>query len=135
MYEKKQPDSVNHARVEVFLQKYKPNTRIAMASCVKKMGSSSFTPSSRVIKVRIKRKRYFCGIWNNAATANPTIFQHKYCGWFWKMKVPNQLVIMKTALTNSFMMMMMMMMMIFSVTMVCRNQKPIVKITINNPIQ
>ena len=82
MYEKKQPDSVNHARVEVFLQKYKPNTRIAMASCVKKMGSSSFPPSSRVIKVRIKRKRYFCGIWNNAATANPTIFQHKYCGWF-----------------------------------------------------
>ena len=82
MYGKKQPDSVNHARVEVFLQKYKPNTRIAMASCVKKMGSSSFTPSSRVIKVRIKRKRYFCGIWNNAATANPTIFQHKYCGWF-----------------------------------------------------
>ena len=45
---------VNDARLEIFLKKYKPNTRDAVISCVKKIDSNSLPSSSRVIKKRIK---------------------------------------------------------------------------------
>ena len=45
---------VNDARLEIFLKKYKPNTRGAVISCVKKIDSSSLPSCSRVIKERIK---------------------------------------------------------------------------------
>ena len=38
MYGKKQLDLLNGARLEIFLKKYKSNTRGAVISCVKKIG-------------------------------------------------------------------------------------------------
>ena len=80
MYGRKQIDSVNDARLEIFLKKYKPNTKGAVISCVKKMESSSLLPCSRVIKEKIKRTTYICSIWNNTTIANPPDFKTKNCG-------------------------------------------------------
>ena len=65
---------------EIFLKKYKPNTRGTVISCVKEMDSSSLPLHSRVIKEKLKRTNYKCSIWNNATIANsPNI-----CGWVLK---------------------------------------------------
>ena len=81
MHEKKQLDSVNDARLEIFLKKYKPNTKGAVISCVKKMISSSLPLCSRVVEEKIKRTNCIYTIWNNAARENPPNFQPKNCGW------------------------------------------------------
>ena len=81
MHQKKQLDSVNDARLEIFLKKYKSNTKGNVVSCVKKMISRSLTPCSRVVEKKIKRTNCIYSIWNIAAREKSPNFQPKNCGW------------------------------------------------------
>ena len=87
MYGKKQLDLANGLCLEIFLKNYKPKTRGAVISCVKKIESTtlSLPPCSCVIKEKIRRTKCNCGIWNNATEQNnPQNFQPTNCGWFLK---------------------------------------------------
>ena len=88
MYGKKQLDLANGLCLEIFLKNYKPKTRGAVISCVKKIESTtlSLPPCSCVIKEKIRRTKCNCGIWNNATEQNnPQNFQPTNCGWFLKI--------------------------------------------------
>ena len=54
IYTKPKLDSVNDARLEMFLDKYKP-TGEKLISCVKKMDATLLSPCSSVVKEKIKR--------------------------------------------------------------------------------
>ena len=80
IYTKPKLDSVNDARLEMFLDTYKP-TGEKLISCVKKMDATLLPPCSSVVKEKIKRTNYICSIWNDTTMALPPVFDAEKCGW------------------------------------------------------
>ena len=105
MYGKKQLDLANGLCLEIFLKNYKPKTRGAVISCIKKIESTalSLPPCSCVIKEKIKRTKCNCGIWNSATEQNnPQNFHPRNCGSFLKKwQVQNQVVWLRNVTKHS----------------------------------
>ena len=81
IYGKKNFDSIDEVRLDIFLNKYKPKKSGTPITCVKKMDGSSFPPCSRVIREKLKRTNYICSLWLHAFQAYPPQFSPEDCGW------------------------------------------------------
>ena len=81
MYGKGQLNSVNEARLEKSLEKYRPKKKGVIISCVRRMDASTLPPCSRVLAEKVKRVNYICNIWCNATLANPPNLLPENCGW------------------------------------------------------
>ena len=74
MFGRKETDSVDQARLEIFVTKYKPKKGSASLNenQAKKLDSSIMPPCSKVLHQKIKRCIYVAGIWTNSLRTEPT---------------------------------------------------------------
>lgn len=80
MYGKKNFNSVNKLRLELFLQKYKPKNG-GVISCVKKMDGSFLPPCYQVLKQKINRTNLITGKWLSSVLPNPPDLAPTHSGW------------------------------------------------------
>ena len=81
MYGLKNFDSVNDARLELFMKRHEPKETEFPISHVKKMDGSTLPPCSKVIIEKVKRTNYICSIWKNATHAHPPPYVPDNSGW------------------------------------------------------
>ena len=85
MYGKSKLTSVDQARLEIFLAKYKPKKRtdgLINQQQLKKMDSTMMPPCSKVLMQKIKRCSFITSIWQNATRAEPTTYAPTDFGWY-----------------------------------------------------
>ena len=83
MYGRKKTNSVDHARLEIFLTKYKPKKGSVSLNQIqaKKLDSSIMPPCSKVLHQKIKRCIYVANIWKNSLRTKPTPHLPTSFGW------------------------------------------------------
>ena len=84
MYGKSKLTSVDQARLEIFLAKYKPKKRtdgLINQQQLKKMDSTMMPPCSKVLMQKIRRCIFITNIWQNATRAEPTTYVPTDFGW------------------------------------------------------
>ena len=72
MYGMKHLTSVNEARFEMFLKKYKPKNEEQELCKVKRLDGSSMPPCQRVLREKIKRTQCIAHQWRSATAQTPS---------------------------------------------------------------
>ena len=83
MHGRKKTNSVDQARLEIFVTKYKPKKGSASLNQIqaKKLDSSIMPPCSKVLHQKIKRCIYVASIWTNSLRMKPTPYFPPSFGW------------------------------------------------------
>ena len=83
MYGRKKTNSVDQARLEIFVTKYKPKKGSASLNQIqaKKLDSSIMPPCSKVLHQKIKWCIYVANIWKNSLRTKPTPHLPTSFGW------------------------------------------------------
>ena len=80
MYGMKNFTSINEARLELFLRKYKPK-RDNVISCLKKIDESFLPPCSRVVKEKVRRTNFIAGKWLYSSSEAVPLMKPENSGW------------------------------------------------------
>ena len=83
MYGRMKTNSVNQARLEIFVTKYKPKKGSASLNQIqaKKLYSNIMPPCSKVLHQNIKQCIYVANIWMNSIRTKPTPYLPTSFGW------------------------------------------------------
>ena len=83
MHGRKKTNSVDQARLEIFVTKYKPKKGSASLNQIqaKKLYSSIMPPCSKVLHQKIKRCIYAASVWTNSLRMKPTPHLPLSSGW------------------------------------------------------
>ena len=81
MYGKKKVASLNEARLEIFLEKYKHSGNEGRLGAVKKLDGSSLPPCHAVLLQKLRRTCLVANMWMSSSTPHPVPLNPTDYGW------------------------------------------------------
>ena len=81
VYGKKMLSDTNKARLDIFLDKYKPKSDEDRVGTAKKLDGSSLPPCHDVLLEKIRRTCFVANLWKSSVSAHPPLLDPTDFGW------------------------------------------------------